>query len=141
MATSTGSSARKVLSSTRPVRTFLSRVRTKAPPLPGLTCWNSSTFMRLPSMLRVIPFLRSLVVGMGAPGLQFEQILGRSGEDLVAVGADDRQVLDPDAAEAGEVDTGFHGHGRPGRDPTTGVRAHPRRLVDLQPDPVAGRVA
>src|ERR687895_2013769 len=67
MATSTGSSARKVLSRVRPVRTFLSLVRTKAPPLPGLTCWNSTTFMRLPSRLSVMPFLRSLVVAMASP--------------------------------------------------------------------------
>src|SRR5919106_5057095 len=67
MATSTGSSARKVLSRVRPVRTFFSRVRTKAPPLPGLTCWNSTTFIRLPSRLRVMPFLRSLVVAMASP--------------------------------------------------------------------------
>src|SRR4029450_2293099 len=67
MATSTGSSARKVLSSVRPGRAFLSLVRTKAPPLPGLTCWNSTTFMRLPSRLSVMPFLRSLVVAMASP--------------------------------------------------------------------------
>src|SRR4029453_6069059 len=65
VATSTGSSARKVLSRGRPVRTFLSLVRTNAPPLPGFTCWNSTTFMRLPSRLSVMPFLRSLVVAMG----------------------------------------------------------------------------
>jgi len=34
----TFSSARNVRSMTAPVRTFLSLVRTKAPPLPGLTC-------------------------------------------------------------------------------------------------------
>src|SRR5215510_7701595 len=74
MATSTGSSARKVLSRVRPVRTFLSLVRTKAPPLPGFTCWNSTTFMRLPSRLRVMPFLRSLVVAMGSPYLVFDHL-------------------------------------------------------------------
>src|SRR5919112_954123 len=67
MATSTGSSARKVLSRVRPVRTFLSLVRTKALPLPGLTCWNSTTFMRFPSRLSVMPFLRSFVVAMASP--------------------------------------------------------------------------
>src|SRR6266511_1197202 len=66
MATSTASSARKVLSSTRPVRTFFSLVRTNAPPLPGLTCWNSTTFIRSPSMFSVMPFFRSLVVGITA---------------------------------------------------------------------------
>src|SRR6266511_1289563 len=67
MATSTGSSARNVLSRTRPVLTFFSLVRTKAPPLPGLTCWNSTTFMRSPSMFSVMPFFRSLVVGIVPP--------------------------------------------------------------------------
>src|SRR5919197_2332104 len=74
MATSTGSSARKVLSRTRPVRTFFSLVRTKAPPLPGLTCWNSTTFIRLPSRLRVMPFLRSLVVAMASPYLFLDHL-------------------------------------------------------------------
>src|SRR3546814_19856902 len=31
---------------------LLSFVRTNAPPLPGLTCWNSMTFHSCPSMLR-----------------------------------------------------------------------------------------
>src|SRR5262245_177502 len=160
MATSTGSSARKVLSSTRPVRTFFSLVRTKAPPLPGLTCWNSTTFMRSPSMFRVMPFFRSLVVAItallrsagrpspcrhvssvGAHPLQLEKLPGRGGQHVVAAGSDHRQVLDPDAAEAGKVDTGLHGHGRPWRDPTIGARAHPRGLVDLETDAVAAGVA
>src|SRR5215217_547350 len=81
MATSTGSSARKVLSRVRPVRTFLSLVRTKAPPLPGFTCWNSTTFMRLPSRLSVMPFLRSLVVAMAVtlPGAG-QALLDRLGQ-------------------------------------------------------------
>src|SRR5512132_2954464 len=102
MATSTGSSALKVLSSTRPVRTFLSLVRTNAPPLPGLTCWNSMTFIKLPSMLSVMPVLRSFVVVIGRAllglladvggrvdrawtgGSQDQQVLGGLGEQLVA---------------------------------------------------------
>src|SRR6266545_5101034 len=157
MATSTGSSARKVLSSTLPVRTFFSLVRTKAPPLPGLTCWNSTTFMSAPSMFSVMPFFRSLVVGIAPPdarraGLpaqgrraayrsQLEELLGGGGEQLVTVRADDSEILDPHAAEAGEVDTGLDGHGRSGGDPTRAARPHPGRLVDLQADAVAGRVA
>src|SRR6266511_4268001 len=157
MAISTGSSARKVLSSTRPVRTFFSLVRTKAPPLPGLTCWNSTTFMSAPSMFSVMPFFRSLVVGIAPPdarraGLpaqgrraayrsQLEELLGGGGEQLVTVRADDSEILDPHAAEAGEVDTGLDGHRRSGGDPTRAARAHPGRLVDLQADAVAARVA
>src|SRR6266511_368865 len=148
MAISTGSSARKVLSSTRPVRTFFSLVRTKAPPLPGLTCWNSTTFIRSPPMFRVMPFFRSLVVGItallrrrgefappprlvvrGLGPLQLEKLLGRGGQHVVAAGSDHRQVLDPDAAEAGKVDTRLHGHGRPWRDPTIGTHPHSGGLV------------
>src|SRR6266540_6092856 len=79
MATSTGSSARKVLSRTRPVLTFFSLVRTKAPPLPGLTCWNSTTFMRSPSMFSVMPFFRSLVVGTVPPSAGRRAGAGPSG--------------------------------------------------------------
>src|SRR5919204_2955793 len=114
MATSTGSSARKVLSSTRPVRTFLSLVRTNAPPLPGLTCWNPTTFMSAPSMLSVIPFLRSLVVGMAAmlpPCLRRPS--GDAGDPPVellvqhwqrhAAGAQHRVVEGPDVEAAAEA--------------------------------------
>src|SRR6266545_5469642 len=156
MATSTGSSARKVLSSTLPVRTFFSLVRTKAPPLPGLTCWNSTTFMSAPSMFSVMPFFRSLVVGIASPTLagrlpgsrrraacrsQLEKLPGGGGEQLVTVRVDDSEILDPNAAEAGEVDTGLDGHGRSGGDPTRAARAHPGSLVDLETDAVAARVA
>jgi hypothetical protein len=57
--------ALKVLSTTLPVRTFFSVVRTKAPPLPGFTCWNSLTAQRPLSRLSTMPFLRSFVVAMG----------------------------------------------------------------------------
>ena len=39
---STFSPDRNVLSITFPSFMFLSFVRTKAPPLPGFTCWNST---------------------------------------------------------------------------------------------------
>ncbi len=43
------SPARNVLSTTAPVARFLSFVRTNAPPLPGFTCWNSTTVLSTPS--------------------------------------------------------------------------------------------
>src|SRR5579864_6398342 len=46
---------------TAPLRTFLSLVRTNAPPLPGLTCWNSTTVNSPSGRSRVMPFFRSLV--------------------------------------------------------------------------------
>src|SRR5579862_8726849 len=81
MACSTRSSARNVRSSTAPVRTFLSLVRTKAPPLPGLTCWNSTTLNSPSGRSRVMPFFRSLVetliVGARLPGLFLRSETGR----------------------------------------------------------------
>ena len=65
MARSTRSAARKVRSTTAPVRTFFSVVRTKACPLPGLTCWKSTIWNRPESSSRVIPVLMSLVVIAG----------------------------------------------------------------------------
>ena len=62
VAVSTLVPALNVLSTTLPDSTFLSLVRTKAPPLPGLTCWNSTTDHSWPSRLSTRPFLRSFVV-------------------------------------------------------------------------------
>src|SRR5215218_10016490 len=64
LAVSTLVPALNVLSTTLPLSTFFSVVRTKAPPLPGLTCWNSTTFHSCPSRFSVMPFLWSLVVAM-----------------------------------------------------------------------------
>src|SRR3954454_13191097 len=62
VAVSTFVPALNVLSTTLPDRTFFSLVRTKAPPLPGLTCWNSTTARSWPSIFSTVPFFRSLVV-------------------------------------------------------------------------------
>ena len=73
LAVSTFTPALKVLSTTLPESTFFSLVRTKAGPLPGLTCWNSTTVQSWPpSSLSTRPFLRSFVVATVAesPGLQ-----------------------------------------------------------------------
>src|SRR6266498_2777382 len=51
VAVSTFVPALKVLSTTLPESTFFSVVRTNAPPLPGLTCWNSTTLHSPPSWL------------------------------------------------------------------------------------------
>src|SRR6185312_14874006 len=64
VAVSTLVPALKVLSTTLPESTFFSVVRTNAPPLPGLTCWNSTTDQSSPSRLSTRPFFRSLVVAM-----------------------------------------------------------------------------
>src|SRR5665648_164283 len=67
-AVSTFTPALNVRSTTLPESTFLSLVRTKAPPLPGLTCWNSTTVQSWPSKFSTSPFFRSLVVAtVGLP--------------------------------------------------------------------------
>src|SRR6185369_5437952 len=65
VAVSTLVPALKVLSTTLPVSTFLSVVRTNAPPLPGFTCWNAVTDHSWPSRFSTSPFLRSFVVAKG----------------------------------------------------------------------------
>ena len=64
VAVSTLVPALKVLSTVLLDSTFLSLVRTKAGPLPGLTCWNSVTAQSWPSSTSTMPFFRSLVVAM-----------------------------------------------------------------------------
>ena len=64
VAVSTLTPALNVLSTTLPDSTFFSVVRTKAGPLPGLTCWNSVMVQSWPSRLRTRPFLKSLVEAM-----------------------------------------------------------------------------
>src|SRR5690348_14184687 len=115
VATSTLTPALKVRSTTLPDSTFLSLVRTKAPPLPGLTCWNSTTFQSWPSRFSVMPFLRSFVVatcvvspGCGALcGSADAQLPGghglRRGEQVTehrgpGTGPHHQGVLDPHAA-------------------------------------------
>src|SRR5215468_4815530 len=106
-ASGTFSSARNVRSSTAPPETFLSLVRTNAPPLPGLTCWNSTTVTR-PSdgRLRAMPFFRSLVEMLKGQPLD-QQALRKCGEGIGAVRGDDDRVLDADAAHTREIHAGL----------------------------------
>src|SRR5690606_18574986 len=61
---STFEPALKVLSMILPDTTFFILVRTKAPPLPGFTCWNSMTFQSCPSIERTTPLRMSAVDAM-----------------------------------------------------------------------------
>src|SRR5579862_6977011 len=160
VATSTLTPALKVRSTTLPDRTFLSLVRTNAPPLPGLTCWKSTTFQSWPSRFSVMPFFRSFVVatfkvspgyrGAELRGLQDEQLpwghgLGR-GEQIAGSrgpgpGTHHQGVLDPDAAHAGQVDTRLDGDGNPVPECTRPGHSQMRCLVDLQSHAVAEAVA
>src|SRR3954452_17135763 len=56
------SPARNVRSITAPSSARLSLVRTKAPPLPGFTCWNSTILKTVPSTSMWVPFLNWLVL-------------------------------------------------------------------------------
>src|SRR4051812_11748570 len=114
-ARSTFSPARNVRSTTAPLRAFFRVVRTKAPPLPGFTCWNSTTLNSPSSSLRVMPFLRSLVVidaicvpgsvrGMSGGQRRF---LGRQRQRATPVVGDDHGVLDPYATMLRQIHTGL----------------------------------
>src|SRR3954462_8474236 len=63
---STLTSALNVLSTVLPELMLFSLVRTTAPPLPGLWCWNQMTCQSWPSRLSTMPFFRSFVVAMRA---------------------------------------------------------------------------
>src|ERR1700730_2694363 len=144
-ASGTFSSDRNVRSSTEPLDTLRSFVRTNAPPFPGFTCWNSMTVTR-PSDGRfsAMPFFRSLVEMLTSIRSWKEdsqdQILRELGEGIGAVGGDDHRVLDAYSAHAGQVDAGLDGDDRAALQRITGARGHSRRLVDLEADSVAGAV-
>src|SRR5215469_11306884 len=141
LATSTLTPALKVLSTTLPDITFFSLVRTKAGPLPGLTCWNSTTLHSCPSMLSVMPFFRSFVVATDrlpfTTELQDQQFPGGRSQDAGSPACRHNQdVLDPDAALSGQVHTRLDGDRNPvGQFTRSAVPEH-RRLVDLQPHAV-----
>src|SRR5712691_590139 len=153
LATSTRTPALKVRSTTFPLSTFFSLVRTNAPPLPGLTCWKSTTLQSWPSMLRVMPFLRSFVVATSVvspacgrdwahPGSQDEQFPGGRGKRLggsrhPGACAHYQGVLDPDPALAGQVDTGLDGDGNPVPQCTRLPVPDHRGFMDLQADAMA----
>src|SRR5437764_9065666 len=94
VAVSTLVPALNVLSTTLPDSTFFSVVRTNAPPLPGLTCWNSTTDQRSPSRLRTSPFLRSLVVAMSC--LQFADVRHPDGPGIDRTSLPARRAGGPD---------------------------------------------
>src|SRR5215469_2097391 len=120
LAMSTLMPALKVLSTTFPESTFFSFVRTNAGPLPGLTCWNSTTFQSCPSRFSVMPFFRSFVVATGSlhtsQDEQFAVRRNRSRRSQIPgspARRDDQHVLDPDAPLAGQVHSRLDGDRNP----------------------------
>src|ERR687895_2480204 len=99
------SPARNVRSITAPSAARRSFVRTNAPPLPGLTCWNSRILKTVPSTSMWFPFLNwfvEIIAGMslggrpgGADALEGLRAVGdRLGpgdaDDPLAVGLEER---------------------------------------------------
>src|SRR5271155_3351597 len=118
---------------TAPVRTFLSLVRTKAPPLPGLTCWNSTTLNSPSGRSRLMPFFRSLVETA-------MDVLCESGQSACAVLGHDQGVLPTDPAVPGNIDTGLDGDDEAGGEDSSAQLADRRGLVDIEADTVPGAV-
>src|SRR5580704_4257073 len=118
---------------TAPLRTFLSFVRTKAPPLPGFTCWNSTTLNRPSGRSRLMPFFRSLVETA-------MDVLCESGQGACTVLGYDEGVLNADAAVPGNVDAGFDRDDEAGGEDSSAQLGHCRGLVDVEADAVPGSV-
>src|ERR1700727_2793055 len=133
IACSSFSSARYVRSITAPLRTFFSFVRTNAPPLPGFTCWNSTTLNRPSGRSRLMPFFRSLVETA-------MNVLCESGQGAGAVLGHHQSVLDADPAVPGNIDTGLDGDDEAGGEDSSAQLADRRGLMDIEADAVAGGV-
>src|SRR5947209_9194735 len=93
------SPARNVRSITAPSLARRSFVRTNAPPLPGLTCWNSRILKIVPSTSMWLPFLNWFVEIMrrarvAAALADDPELLGQRGEDLAAAVGDHDEILD-----------------------------------------------
>src|SRR3989442_13027106 len=142
MARPTFTPALKVRSITAPLFRFRSFVRTNAPPLPGLTCWNSITWNNVPSNSRVIPFFRSFVdtLTRRSSSLQLDQLSRRRADETAAVLMNLHHVLDAGATEPRNIDPRFHGHDRPCGQHVLAISLEVRALVDLEADTVTQSV-
>src|SRR5580765_7617750 len=110
------SPARNVRSTTAALSSDFSLVRTNAPPLPGFTCWKSTMRQVCPSSSMCIPVRNwfvettSATAGECSPATRphgsphGHELLRERRQELDAVLAHDRQVLDPHAPDAGQVD-------------------------------------
>src|SRR5688500_14771961 len=127
------SPARNVFSTTAPEFRFLSFVRTNAPPLPGLTCWNSTIRHTEPSISMCIPFRNWFVLTVSAtrrPSLDDRpELLRERCQHLGAVFGDDDEILDADAAESGKIDPRLDRDDVPGLEHIGRLPPQGRRLV------------
>src|SRR3954463_9703758 len=128
---------------TAPVRTFFNLVRTKAPPLPGFTCWKSTTEKSPSGRSRLMPLRRSLVLMLMTAcsllSLDDQLFRGVGQRDRSRFG-DDHRVLDADAAVLREVDTRLDGDDVAGGQRISRGGADRRGLVDVEADTMAGGV-
>src|SRR5262245_41350598 len=126
---------------TAPVFTLRSFVRTKAPPFPGFTCWNSTTWNKTPSSSRVMPFLKSFVETLtGSFRSELDQLAGGRADDDAAVIVDLHHVLDPHAPDPGQIDAGLDGYHGTGGQRIVLLATEAGRLVDLEADAVTEAV-
>src|SRR5262245_19785462 len=117
------SPARNVLCTTAPLPRFFSFVRTKAPPLPGFTCWNSTMRQTSPSTWMCMPLRNWFVETVSATGAQSrdspasparpsaddDELLRERRQHLRPVVAHDHEILDADAAEPRQVHPRLYG--------------------------------
>src|ERR687888_524635 len=139
------SPARNVLSTTAPESRLRSRERTKAPPFPGFTCWNSRMRQTEPSISMCIPFLNWFVLTVSAIAaaslVDGHQVLGEARKDLGPVVSDDDEVFDSNASLAGQVDPRLDGDDVSGGERVLRGLAETRRLMYLDPETVSKTVA
>src|SRR3712207_5297478 len=124
--------ALKVLSTTLPVSTFFSVVRTNAPPLPGLTCWKAVTDHSWPSRLSTRPFFRSFVVATG------DLLVVKCGSGADTAGGTAVGAAQPDRAPRG-CPPGYRSHleqlPRGAREQLRPAVADDQRVLDADPAP------
>src|SRR4051794_63178 len=138
------SPARNVRSTTAPESMFLTFVRTNAPPLPGLTCWNSTIRQTPPSIPICMPFLNWFVLTISAIAsnlVESPQFFRKGRQNLRPVFGDDDEILDPDPAAPGEIDAGLDGHDVALRERAARLLGEARILVDEQAHPMTEPVS
>src|SRR5438132_460379 len=134
------SPALNVRSTTEPLSIDFTFVRTNAPPLPGLTCWNSTMRHTEPSSSMCIPFLNWFVLTTSATARQSTRSLRallaetarsrslapRPGRSRPPVGADrlgdDRTVSAADRSTAPPLRDGDEAFGEAGQHLATVLR-------------------
>src|SRR4029077_6211319 len=137
------SPARNVRSTTAPVSRFLTLVRTNAPPLPGFTCWNSTMRQTPPSISMCMPFLNWFVLIVSATAdnlVETSQLLRERGQHFRLGVRDDDEILDPDSAQAGQVDARLDGDDVAGLEDAPRLLREARILVHDEADAVSQAV-